>query len=62
MALTVLRRVTFTRHENGLWDVRRERADGGESCVNQRDLIECFESVRAAYFADGSPRPLEGDE
>ncbi len=63
MTEPVLQKVTIERRasETYPWAVVRERAETGET-FHARDLIEAFAIVRAAYLADGTPRPWPASE
>jgi hypothetical protein len=63
-----LQRAILTRREDGLWDVVRERASGGESIRGCKDLDEALDAVRAhdppaprepslTYVQNGKGRP-----
>lgn len=53
-----LRRITIERverHGREVWKPVRERDENGETFYCE-DLIEVFETIRAAYWPDGMPR------
>jgi hypothetical protein len=49
--------VTIERLDDGCWKLVRERDENGETFVCE-DLVEAFQTVRAAYAPDGRPWPL----
>ncbi len=56
MTQPLLRRVTIERLDDGRWKLVRERDENGETFMCS-DLIEAFQTVRAAYLANGEARP-----
>jgi hypothetical protein len=50
----LLRRVTIERLDDGRWKLVRERDENGETFMCE-DLVEAFQTVRAAYAPDGRP-------
>lgn len=51
-----LKRFTAEKQPDGMWKLVRERDDGGET-FRCDDLHEVLETVLAAYYPDGTPRP-----
>jgi hypothetical protein len=52
----VLKRITADRLPDGRWKLVRERAETGET-FECDDLHDVLDTVLAAYYPDGTPRP-----
>jgi hypothetical protein len=49
--------VLIERLESGRWMLTRERDENGER-FDCDDLVHAFSFIRAAYLANGEPRPM----